>query len=225
MNYFCFSTKSHSHRHDKSPPHRTRSNEAKSKSSRFDRFKDRSTDEDEEDDIDDIELNDDEKEEQEIERRRRQRQELINRIQKKSGDDSVREVDETSNERTNLSSSATTLKNGNDSLFSPNINEDDSSISLIDAKQEKTKVGPTTFESILKNNSQKGDSLYSDTDKKDKDNFKQYDMFADEKSDFVQVERNNDHSKRNQMEAHPSLIDNWDDSDGYYRMPNFVFKF
>lgn len=203
-------------------PKRKSSNVGQSKkSSRFDRFRDRSTEEEDDDLDDDIDLNDEEKEEKEIERRRQQRKQLYERIQKENANSNsaLETMDDTSNDRTNLSSLAMgSNHNGNDSNNSTNAADADSL--SITVEGEAGQKGPTTFESILKNNSQLEEAKSEEptvvTIKETKaDSSKQFDMFADHDDSF-QVERNNDHS-RNNVETHPSLIDNWDDSEGYYR--------
>ncbi|XP_027203638.2 uncharacterized protein LOC113797461 isoform X1 [Dermatophagoides pteronyssinus] len=178
--------------------------------SRFDRAKDRSSSssEDGADDIDIKDLDDEDNEEKEIERRRRQRQELLKKLQSTK----TSSLDETSNERTNFSN---TVVGGDDSTS-------------MTCKSDVKIQGPTTFESILKNNTQ-----HQNEDKKElppKAKRKQFDMFADEKDEFEDpvarlhqfghIDDNtsaNQHS-RNHQNSQSHLIDNWDDSEGYYRI-------
>lgn len=108
--------------------------------------------------------------------------------------------------------------NTEDSLIEPK--------SLSSSKDSERKViGATTFESILKNNNQsesaktttnKTDEVKVLAEKKNKEERKeQFDMFADEKDDdgsLFAAPINDDHVDSSH------LIDNWDDSEGYYRI-------
>lgn len=171
--------------------------------SRFDRVKDLSSSSEYDDK--DIEIKDDEEnEEEEIERRRRQRQELLKKFQK----------NENSNEK-NL------FNCGNSDLSLPAADDNCSNNSVV--SYLKSVTGPTTFESILKNN--KETLFEKSNDEKAKTSNakpKQFDMFADEKDEpdtLLQTHlRNNIIQDKSKKHHESHLVDNWDDSEGYYRM-------
>lgn len=189
--------------------------------SRFDRVKDLSSSSSEYDDKD-IEIKDDEEnEEEEIERRRRKRQELLKKFQINE-----KNLNEISNEK-NLN------ENSNEKNLNENSNYGNSNLSLPAADDNcsnnsaisylKSATGPTTFESILKNNKE---SLFEETnDAKTKTlnvKRKQFDMFADEKDEpdiLLQTHSRDNIMQEKSKKHHEShLVDNWDDSEGYYRM-------
>lgn len=157
---------------------------------KFDRYKGRDSDSD--DIIEaDIDLDEDDKEEKEIERRRKQRQELLKKLGATSTTNSIATDAETSNDV---------------SMANHNQNEEDSM--SVPGKSSES-LGPTTFSSILK-------TVKEEKVKEVSKDRKQFDMFSDEKEDVLVVnkeEKNNGHRNH----ENPALLDNWDDSEGYYR--------
>ena len=183
-------------------------NRKRSSISRFDRAKGHSSSssDDGADDIDIKDLDDEDNEEKEIERRRRQRQELLKKLQSTK----TSSLEETSNEPTN---------------FSTTVCDCDDSTSMT-CKSDTKVQGPTTFESILKNNPQPNEEKKQQLQKAKR---KQFDMFADEKDEFedpvarlhqfghLDEKSLANKNSQNHQNSQSHLIDNWDDSEGYYR--------
>lgn len=179
--------------HDESHHHRRRSEERGKDSknrqpAKFDRYKNRDSDSDEIMEAD-IDLDDDDKEEKEIERRRKQRQELLKKLGAASTTNSIATDAETSND-----------------VSVVNRNEEDS---MSMAGKSSESLGPTTFSSILKTDKEEN--------AKEVKSRKQFDMFSDEKEDVLVVNKEAKSNNGHRNHENPALLDNWDDSEGYYR--------